>query len=145
MRRLSLLLAVLCVIPLFGSDLPKEYGDRTENTGIEGTWQLIEIGYDGQKDKSSSEWKITYRSGIHTEKKGKDETYRGNYRIDATRNPPHLDSIASSGEDITFKGIYHIDGETLRIGFCDCDLDVRRPQGFNDKDVITITYKRVTK
>jgi hypothetical protein len=33
----SLLSAVLLVIPLVGSDSPKEYDDKTKTVGIEGT------------------------------------------------------------------------------------------------------------
>jgi hypothetical protein len=35
MRRLSLLFAVLLVLPLFGSDSPKEYDDTTEYPSAE--------------------------------------------------------------------------------------------------------------
>ena len=47
MHRLSLLLAVLLVLPLFGSDSPKEYDDRAKIAGIEGVWRLTDSTQNG--------------------------------------------------------------------------------------------------
>lgn len=37
----------LLVLPLLGSDSAKEYDDRAEITGIEGTWQIVSGGVIG--------------------------------------------------------------------------------------------------
>jgi hypothetical protein len=51
MRRLSLMFTVLCVVPLFGYNSPKEYDGTIAAVGtIEGTWRevgLIFLVYDG--------------------------------------------------------------------------------------------------
>ena len=57
MHRLSLLFAVLSVVPLLGSDSAKEYDDRTEVAGIEGTWRGTRI---------DRQYVMTYHSGTFT-------------------------------------------------------------------------------
>jgi hypothetical protein len=47
MRRLSLLFAVVFVVPLFGYDSPIEYDGSMAEGGIEETWQEIRYEHDG--------------------------------------------------------------------------------------------------
>jgi uncharacterized protein (TIGR03067 family) len=144
MRRLSPLFAFLFVVPLLGSDSPKEYDDKAEIVGIEGTWRFSELEHNGEKVDLVTRWVTTYRGGTYTTNYGHGDTVRGCYRIDPTRNPPHLDRLPSSGpcKGETNKFIYQIDGDTLRVaGFYLIELP--RPQGFNDDDISIWTYKRV--
>jgi hypothetical protein len=81
-----LVVAVLLVLPLFGSDSPKEYDDKTENVGIEGKWRLI----DGKNV-------VTFRSGTYTVDDGDGNPWRGTYRTDKSHYPHHLDLFPSNG------------------------------------------------
>jgi uncharacterized protein (TIGR03067 family) len=146
MRRLFLLFAVLFVVPLSGSDSPKEYDDRTETIGIEGTWRLTEVEYGGQKRKTDlPKAMLTYRSGTYTANYTGGDTFRGSYRIAPTRKPSHLDQLPSNGSDQgqTIKFIYQIDGDTLRIARIMSAFTTSRPQGFDDDHIFVVTYKRV--
>ena len=67
----------------------------------------------------------------------------GNYRIDPTQKPSHLDN---DSRGITIKSNYQIDGDTLSIATFSLAFvgkDGRRPQGFNDESVLVEIYKRV--
>jgi uncharacterized protein (TIGR03067 family) len=140
---LSLPFAVLLVLPLLGSDSPKEYNDATEAVGIEGAWQLTEFEFKGAKTRIDLHGVLTYRGGTFTLTYGSVESLRGSYRIDPTQKPPHIDWIPLTGElkGKPIKFIYQIDGNTLRLGFMQ-GSDRSRPQGFIDC-VAVETYQRV--
>jgi len=144
MRRLSLLFAALLVLPLLGSDSPKEYDDRTETAGIEGTWRAMEYEFKGTTGKPTRQCVMTFRGGTLTSPWSDGDLWQGSYRIDPTRQPPHLDWIPSKGfyEGTTLKAICQIDGDTLRIAYFDGRFTKQRPQGFNDKGVIVWVHKR---
>jgi uncharacterized protein (TIGR03067 family) len=140
MRRLSLLIAVLFVVPLFGSDSPKEYDDKAVNYGIDGTWRLIEVEKNGEKIRPPILEVITFRGGTYTytfpEEGIVSNPKQWSYRIDCTHQPPHLDYISSIE---TVKCIYQIDRDTLKIA----NKDELRPQSFKDTNTRVATYKRV--
>ena len=140
MRRLSLLLAVLFVVPLFGSDSPMEYDDKTVNCGIEGTWRLVEIELNGEVAGTFSYQDVTtFHNGTYT-----GDTIGGRYRIDPTRSPPHLDWLPScfAIKDPPTKSMYKIDGDMLITAIMD-DHSNNRPQGFKDKGVRVFIRKQV--
>jgi uncharacterized protein (TIGR03067 family) len=141
MRRLSLLLAVLFVLLLFGSDAPKEYDDKTTVDPLEGSWRLIEWENFGEKTKSEDQCVWTFQGRTYVSK-SINKKVRGSYHIDLAHNPPHLDrtSLEESSKGQTRKCIYQIDGDTLRIAV---SPSWQRPQGFNDDGVYIFTYKRV--
>jgi uncharacterized protein (TIGR03067 family) len=146
MRRTILACAgvLLCVVAL-GSDSPKEYDDRTEIAGIEGTWRETEAEVNGENTKSNPHRLTTYRRGTCTIDDGDGNPDRGTYSIDLTQKPPHLDWMPSAGvfKGITYKFICQIDGDTLKICSCTFGTSKRRPQSFNDPWVAIWTYKRV--
>src|SRR5579872_2815246 len=121
MRRLSLLFAVLFVLALLGSDSQKEYDDKTESVGLEGTWRLTEFEFDGQKSKTApgNQEIKTIRDEAVTSRYPDGAGWQGSYRINSTGKPPRLDWI---GEGDRFqahpvKCIFQCDGDTLRIAF----------------------------
>ncbi len=134
MRRTILLLVgvLLCVVAL-GSDSPKEYDDKTAVIGIDGTWQL-----DGNQENL-----MICHSRVWTIDNGNGDPWGGTCRTDPTRKPAHLDWLFASGtyKGKTFKFIYQIDGDTLRMATMRNDWE--RPQTFSDRDIVVWTYKRV--
>ena len=138
------LLTVLLVVPLFGFDSPKEYGDRTEHVGIEGAWRLTEVQLNGNNAPPTQAVDTFYTKTYTVTLNGK--TSGGSYRIDITHKPSHLDltpsdPVASGGKTVWH--IYQIDGDTLRIARMSRKPTLLRPQGFKDKGLIVLTYKRV--
>ena len=140
MRRFALLFAVLFVLPVLGSDSPKEYDDKMEYVGIEGTWRQIEIDYHGKTSNPTSEVSLTVRSGTFVFNLSDGNGLQGNFRIDPTRKPPHLDYMPNGSlTGQTLMHIYQIDSNTLRIAYLDIAF---RPQEFTQVDIVE-TYKRV--
>jgi uncharacterized protein (TIGR03067 family) len=139
-RTVWLLVGVLLGVVAMGSDSPKEYDDVMVPDPLEGMWLLKYEGIDFQEV-------MILRGGTYTINYSDGDTNRGNYRINPTRKPPHLDYIPSKGEcrGQTLKRIYQIDGDTLKIAWIRDESDKRRPQGFNDDGIVIKIYKRVKK
>ena len=145
-RTVCLLAVVLLVVPSLGSDAPRGYdGEAVWDDELQGTWQWDE--FNGRKVETNLREVLTFRSGTYTSSYSDGDTFRGSYRLDPTRKPPHLDEVPSNGpyRGQTVKYIYQLDRDTLRIAFMAAEDDMRRPQGFNDKGVYVETYKRVKK
>ena len=141
MRRLSLLFAVLLVVPLLGSGSPKDYDGKTEYVGIEGTWRLTQVELNGTNGPPSQAVHTYYSRTYTVTLNGK--TSGGSYCIDTTHNPTYLDLTPSDPAAYGGKHIYQIDGDTLRIARMSRRPDRLRPQGFKDEGLIVLIYKRV--
>ena len=142
-RRTAYVLCALLVVGLLGSGSPKEYDDKTEFAGIEGTWQLIEYEFEGGKWNPDARRVVISHSGSFTFKQNAD-SWGGTYRIDLTHNPSHLDEIQLLGNSRSeTKSIFQINVNILRTANMLGPTDVQRPKRFNDMGVITWTYKRV--
>ena len=143
MRRLSLIFAVLFVVPLFGSGSPKDYDDMSMVGLLEGNWRLTEVEIPGEKlGKLSVHPIMTFRGRTYSI----NYSERGNCCIDAARKPPsHIDFMHSNGpaKGQTTKHIFQIEGDTLRIAQIGDAANEPRPQGFNDKGVQIFIYERV--
>jgi hypothetical protein len=98
MHRSACLLAALLVLPLLGSDSPKEYNCATEERSIEGTWEFICNEYNGVEFPRNIRCVKTFHLGIYTARFGHGETMRGTYRLDPAHKPPLLDECPSSDE-----------------------------------------------
>jgi len=148
MRRTFLLVAgVLLSVAALGLDSPKDYGNKVLVDELEGTWQLTEYEFNGQKVKPDPLEVVTFRAGAYVSNYSDGDTFRGSYRLDPTHQPPHLNEVPANGpyQGQTVKYIYQLDRDTLRIAFMAAEDDMRRPQGFNDKGIYVETYKRVKK
>jgi uncharacterized protein (TIGR03067 family) len=147
MRRAFLLLAgALLSMVVLGSDSPKEYDDKTEAVGIEGTWRQTGTERNGSNRRVVGQQILAFRRGTYTIQLSDADKIQETYRIDPTFKPPHLDQIVATGpaQGQTFKSIYQLDGDTLRIArFSGHKGRVERPQGFNDKGLSVMIFKRV--
>jgi len=143
MHRLSLLFTVLVVVPLFGSDSPKEYGDRTEADELQGIWQTVARESAGVRQADKGGVIHTFRDGQCWNCLVADPV--GAYRADASHSPARLDrtEFLGGGKVQTWKCIYRRDGDTLRIATT--SETGRRPQSFDDKDIFIVTYQRIKK
>jgi uncharacterized protein (TIGR03067 family) len=133
MRLVLLAFAAVCVL---GSDSPKDYDDRAEQSGLEGTWQAVECNYCGERSTSVQRWTLTLRRGTFSEDMGDDGWQRGTYRLDTTHSPCRLDLNG-------WRKIYELKRDTLRIAYT-IDAPDRYPQDLvgGPRKVITV-YKRV--
>lgn len=142
MRRLSLLFAVLLIVPLLGSNSPKEYDDRTEEVGIEGTWQLLAVERNGEKVNPIT-WVLALRGGKFTRADSDGDKVNGVYRFDTTQKPYHLDLIPEPGTKyVRSAEIAEIHGPTLKTAWTS-SCWANRPSSLHDKDIYVGTFKRL--
>ena len=142
MRRVLFLFSVLLVLPLLGSDSPKEYDDRTEsNDALDGTWQ--QTGEElCRQPRTFSPCKTTFHAGAYREDHDGGLPSRGSYSLPSTG---HLDCVASDGRLMgrTVKCIYRIDGDKLTIARLLNGYDEQYPPAFGGNFIFVRTYKRV--
>jgi uncharacterized protein (TIGR03067 family) len=146
MRGTACLLAVLLVLPLLGSDSPKEYDEKTEIAGIEGKWRVTNIEKNDGTTRLDAGSVWTYWSDTFAMTAGDGETMGGKYRIDLTSNPRHLDWTFTTGgiRGTTIKCIYQIghEGDSLRVAYSTIH-GTKRPQGFGEAGLCVFSFKRV--
>ncbi len=146
MRRTVCLLAALLVLPSLGSDSPKDYDDAIQFDIIEGTWMSVGATVDGAEviiQKSVT----TFRRGFMKADYGDGDPIHGRYRVDATLTPWRLGVTPASGplRGQTVQGIFRVEGDTLKIAIDPQKENRRRPNGFDNKGLLVVTYQRVRK
>jgi uncharacterized protein (TIGR03067 family) len=144
MRRNVCLFAVLFVLPVLGSDAPKDYDGATEAVGVEGTWEMVSTWQEGrQVGPIRGPCVQINRGGRWTYREGGRLSSEGVYTYDARRTPPTLDETMTVDGQAghTRKSIYRLEGDTLRTA---CWLDGRgRPKSFDEDGLFIIVWKRV--
>src|SRR5262245_55520025 len=147
MKRLPLLVAILFVLPLLGSDAPKDYQDGIVYAdGLDGSWLLVRYEADGEARKIAAGLVLTYRRGEVESwpPDGGPNRVLGTYRADPGARPATLDTFYTDGfhQGKIWRSIYRIDGDTLYVGYQ--SGGARRPEGFDDKaDLHVETYRRL--
>lgn len=143
MRQVALLLIIACILPLLGSDLPREYDGATENGSIEGTWQWVSETKNGVPLFPPAHT-VTYRRSTIVTFQSNDEADIVDYDVDVTRKPFHFNRIrrVTNGEVQVWRCIFKIECNTLTIAF-PLRLNKGRPRSFDEKDIHVAVYKRV--
>jgi hypothetical protein len=140
MRRTVCLLAVV-LLPLLslGSDAPKGYDGETQNVGIDGVWLLVQTEEGGKVLSVKPNQICTYRAGTFHWSTRKD----GAYSVDNRYRPARLTERVTLAP-YTYRNIFRIDGDTLRIAYF-LWLDDDYPGGFcgDGRELVVDTYKRV--
>jgi uncharacterized protein (TIGR03067 family) len=143
MRSLCLLIAALLVVPLAGSNSPKEYDDRTEMDSLEGSWRMVAINDEGKDRTPSVERCIkTFRGGKWSYSENGRPSTAGTYTTDKKRMPGILDESYELNPGRTRKCIYRIERDTLRIAFR-LRNDGVRPTNFDENGLYIMTWKRL--
>jgi hypothetical protein len=143
MRRLTLLLPVLFVGLLLGSDSAKDYDDRRDEASIEGTWLLIKLERNGMPTPGSFDTIVAYQGGKF---QWSVPPATRTYTVDRSVRPAHLvERLANPlpGTEISgYDNIFQVEGNTLRVA---CRISGKGfPNGFDGKqEVVVLTYKRV--
>jgi hypothetical protein len=143
MRRLTLPLASLLVLPLLGSDAPTDYdGVAAPADELEGTWRLVAVRADpgqpfAQVERSGE---ITYRGGHWSSRFGF-AARAGTYTTDAGRR--HLDAAPESGRGGARRYLYRVEFDRLWVASAEGGRV--RPQSFDHEGVTVNEYERVKK
>jgi uncharacterized protein (TIGR03067 family) len=116
---------------------------------LEGTWELVSFERDGKDVKVQGDTKATYTGDKFVVKRGDQVISAGTMKLDPSKKPKASDATYTEGPDKgkTFKGIYQIDGETVK--FCRAGSpDDDRPTEFKTKPgsgQFAAVYKRAKK
>ena len=131
-------LAALLVLPLLGSDSPKQYDDAAQEAGIEGDWSPIWTEWAGRISPEKPDQLYSYHAGQFRWTTGQTE---GTYVVDRRYHPARL-TEQTANKNSTFRNVFQIDGSILRVGYLESGSGY--PTGFNDKRPMTIeVYRRV--
>ena len=133
---------------LFLVALPSPAADeKSDKDKIKGTWEMTSVEFGGQKlpIPEGKGMSLTFDGDkvIKKEPGKKDEA--GTFKIDEKKKPKEIDLIVpkeggKEGETMTMKGLYEIDGDTLRI--CFGMKEDTRPTAFDAKEAGVMTLKR---
>jgi len=115
---------------------------------LAGVWTCVSGINDGKPlpEAIVKELKLTLTKDQYKTEKGNVVLFDGLYKIDAAQLPKHIDITAPEGEQAgkTSKGIYAIEGDTLRMCYANPDKD--RPRDFDSQPgsgATLVVWKRV--
>jgi uncharacterized protein (TIGR03067 family) len=132
-----LMLVPLCLAIVLTAETARS-GDKKEQEKLEGTWSLMKVT-GGKTERKDKETKITFKGDKVTFKAGEEVTYS----VDPTKKPKELNvHIEKDGKKVTMKGIYELDGDTLKI--CHFQGDKKSMEGrpkelvANDETILAV-------
>ena len=119
-----------------------------QDTGnIQGAWTVVSAERDAKPTAEVAEHRLTFSGDTFSIQHDAHALYRGTYSVDPSRKPASIDFVHTEGtlKGKSWKGIYRLDGDALRI----CDnapsLAKPRPTQFSaTSGYICIIFKRAT-
>lgn len=113
-------------------DTPK--GDKDK---LQGKWHIVSIAVEDKVIKREgvpNEWKDTFEKDLFVEgdRFGQVGYSSAKIELDESRAPKQI-TVRADGGKLTFRGIYSIDGDTLKVCMNGDGSDVRRPEEFVTK------------
>jgi uncharacterized protein (TIGR03067 family) len=121
-------------------------GDKEK---LQGKWQIMSIASEEKVVKREDKvgaWKDTFDKDLFVEwdRLGQVRHNNAKIRLDDSRDPKQITNEDESGK-LTYRGIYALDGDTLKICMNGDGSDVRRPEEFVTKKgtpLILVTLKQ---
>lgn len=137
-------LAAIGVNAADNKDAPK--GDKEK---LQGKWQIMSIATEDKvvkREDKLAAWKGTFEKDLFVEgdRFGQVGYSNAKIKLDDTREPKQI-TIQDDDGKLTFRGIYVLDGDTLKVCMNGDGSDVRRPEEFVTKKgtpLILVTLKR---
>ncbi len=141
MRRFSAISTVALALTICASTWAGD-ADK-EKAKLQGSWAMTKVMIRGDDKTDLFKGGITYTfAGDKLTAKIASEVHEGTFKVvDATKKPMHID--LSLPKQMDSKAIYEIDGNTLKIGVG--EKGSSRPKGFDAKDIMVMTFKKMSK
>jgi uncharacterized protein (TIGR03067 family) len=132
--KISLLLVLIAIL-LQAVEVRGEDKSKDDLEKLAGVWTCVSGINDGKPlpDNVVKQLKLTLTKDRYKTEKGQVVLFDGIYKIDADKQPKHIDITAPEGEQAgkTSKGIYVIEGDNLKMCYANPDKD--RPKEFVSK------------
>lgn len=118
--------------PADNKDTPK--GDKEK---FQGKWQIVSIATEDKVIKREDvprEWKGTFEKDLFVEgdRFGQVDYSNAKVKLDDTCDPKKI-TVEDNDGKLRFRGIYSLDGDTLKVCMNGDGTDVRRPEEFVTK------------
>lgn len=149
MRTLLGLALVFCLTALTSQAADdKKVADekKADKDSLEGTWDLVSIEFGGMKIDLPKEMalSLTFKGGKITKKETGKKDEDGTYKTDETKKLKEIDLTTPKKdkptEMETMKGLFQVDGDTLKLYFGMPGAD--RPAAYDSKDIGIMVLKR---
>ncbi len=124
MRRVAFVALVFLAI---GADDKNDPGAR-DLALLKGTWSVVSMIQDGNNVPNAADQAVTF-DGKNVTIKEKERDSKGTCKLDATKDPRHIDLIPNDNPDRKLLGIYSLKGDELTI----CLAGGDRPTEFESK------------
>jgi uncharacterized protein (TIGR03067 family) len=128
------IVAVLTVGLLLAADGTKKDDNDKDAKKLEGTWAVVSLEREGQKDPPDEQAKgitLTFAAGGKVTFKTPDREINGKYKIDAGKKVKEI--TLEANDEKTLYGIYKLDGDSLTVCAVDTSAD-ERPTEFATKE-----------
>lgn len=113
------MLAVLFVGASLATTAAGTGAGKTDQDKIQGSWSIVSMEKGGMKapDEVIKDMKLTFGADkIKLQMPGKD--HEVTYKLNASKKPKEIDIVEKeSGKELLHKGIYVLEGDTLKICF----------------------------
>jgi uncharacterized protein (TIGR03067 family) len=104
---------------------------------LQGKWQIASVAVDDKvikREDVPKQWKGTFEKDLFVEgdRFGQVGYSKARFELDGTRAPKQI-TVRDDAGKLTFRGIYSLDGDTLKVCMNGDGSDVRRPEEFATK------------
>jgi uncharacterized protein (TIGR03067 family) len=149
MRINGLVLATVSLLPVVGASA----ADKDTHTGdkgkLQGTWHIVSVAVEDKRIKredAPQEWKVAFEKGLFFDgdRFGQVGYSSAKIELDETSDPKQI-TVRDDGGRLTFRGIYSLDGDTLKVCMNGDGDDVRRPEEFMTKKGTAFLLLRLKK
>jgi uncharacterized protein (TIGR03067 family) len=110
---------------------------RGDKGKLQGKWQIVSVAIEDRvikRDDVPREWKGTFEKDLFVEGErfGQVGYSSAKIEVDETRDPKQI-TVRGDGGKLTFRGIYFLEGDNLKVCMNGDGSDVRRPEEFVTK------------
>ena len=114
-------------------------------SSLQGTWQVLAAQRNARIASDLQDHRLTFSGDRFNIRSQGGVVYQGTYRTDAARKPATIDfkHTAGKAKGQTWRGIYEVDGDTLKI--CDNAADVSKPRPMafaSEAGQVLVSFKR---
>src|SRR5262245_35272601 len=139
-----------CCIPfaalfLVAAQPPAKGGGQKDRDKLQGEWSVVSVKHPaGELNPEIAKKRRLIVTGDEWEMVSEDGSKsKFRFKLDPSRNPKEID-FTPKDKDVTMKGVYQLEGETLTI--CHASPEAARPKQFQaGENWVLIVFKRVAK